>query len=165
MASILKVNEIQHTGGTSAMTLSSAGVVTEPTKPSWKINMSAQTLAGSTWTLMNANSAVYNIGNHYNTTSKTFTAPVAGTYYIYGQWFGSVGSNRAIVAFYKNSTRIFESLTVGSTANGGISYQGCTTIQCAATDTIQWYGYHEQGSGVAVNTNSNLSHWGGFLIG
>jgi hypothetical protein len=165
MASILKVNEIQHTGGTSAMTLSSAGVVTEPTKPSWKIHISTQTLTGSTWTLMNANSAVYNIGNHYNTTTKTFTAPVAGTYYIYGQWFGSVSSNRAIVAFYKNGTRFFESLTLGATSNGGISYQGCTTVQCVATDTLQWYGYHEQGSGVAVNTNPNLTHWGGFLIG
>ena len=49
MASILKVNELQHTGGTSAMTLSSAGVVTEPAKPQWKINCTSQVI--STWNL------------------------------------------------------------------------------------------------------------------
>lgn len=165
MSSILKVNNIQNSGGTSAISIDTAGRVTEPAKPQWKINCTSQTLTTATWTLMDANSAVYNIGNHYNTTSKKFICPVAGIYYVYGQWFGSVSSNRGISSFYKNGTRIYENLTLGITANGGGTYYGSTTIQCAAADEIQWYGYHEQGSNVVTNANGNLTHWGGFLIG
>lgn len=164
--STLKVGTIQdHANSNTAISIDSAGRVTEPAKPQWKINCAAQTLTTSTWTLMDANSAVYNIGNHYNTTSKKFICPVAGVYYVYGQWFGSVSSNRGISSFYKNGGRIYENLTLGITANGGGTYYGSTTIQCAINDEIQWYGYHEQGSNVAINTNGNLTHWGGFLIG
>ena len=38
MTSTLKVQNIAHTGGTNAIAIDSAGRVTEPTKPQWKIN-------------------------------------------------------------------------------------------------------------------------------
>ena len=163
--STLAVDAITNATGTSAITIDNAGRVTEPTKPQWKINCTSQAITTSTWTLMDATSAVYNIGSHYNTSAKKFVCPVAGVYYVYGQWFGSVTNLRAISAFYKNGTRIYEMLTRGTDQNGGGTYYGSTTIQCAVNDEIQWYGYHENGSNVTTNANSNLTHWGGYLIG
>ena len=164
--STLKVGTIQdHANSNTAISIDSGGRVTEPAKPQWKINCTSQVIATSTWTLMNATSAVYNIGGHYNTSTKTFTCPVAGVYLVYGQWFGSVTNNRAISSFYKNGNRIYEMLTRGTDQNGGGTYYGNTTIQCNASDTIQWYGYHENGSNVTTNANGNLTHWGGYLIG
>ena len=159
------INTIKRDANTTAIAIDSAGRVTEPTKPQWKINCTSQAITTSTWTLMNATSAVYNIGSHYNTSTKKFVCPVAGVYYVYGQWFGSVTNNRAISSFYKNGTRIYEMLTRGTDQNGGGTYYGSTTIQCAVNDEIQWYGYHENGSNVTTNANGNLTHWGGYLIG
>ena len=166
MTSILKVSEIQDpTNGTTAATIDSSGRILQPAKPAFKATCAAQTIATSTHVIMNAVGTVFNVGGHYSTTSKTFTAPVAGIYYFYGTWFGSGSAGRAMTSFYINGTRSSEHLTLMSNVNGGVPYPGSDTFQLSANDEVQWYGYQESGGNVAINTNSNITHWGGYLIG
>ena len=48
MASTLKVNEIQHTNGTSAMTIDTNGVISQPVKPAFHCKKdSAQTTSAN----------------------------------------------------------------------------------------------------------------------
>ena len=117
MASTLKVNEIQHTGGTSAMTVDSTGRILQPAKPAFRAYMSASQGAPSanTFTTIQFNTKSYDIGGNFNTSNYTFTTPVAGIYYFYtgysyvantGSESGGIisifagGSNIAAVDFY-----------------------------------------------------------------
>ena len=73
-----------HTDTARAMTIDADGRVTTPNQPRFLYHASGDigfTAAQSSW----ANLAVFNqehhnIGNHYNTTTDTFTCPVAGVY-------------------------------------------------------------------------------------
>lgn len=165
MTGILKVDSIQSSGGTAAMTIDSSGRVLTPARPAFKAACAAQTIATSTHVIMNATVTVFNVGSHYNASSKTFTVPVDGIYYFYGTWFGSGSVGRAMTSFYINGTRSSEHLTLMSNVNGGVPYPGSDTFQLSANDEVQWYGYQESGGNVAINTNSNITHWGGYLIG
>ena len=161
----LDVGTIRSTNGTTAATIDSSGRILQPAKPAFKATCAAQTLANSTHVIMTATTSVFNVGGHYSTTSKTFTAPVAGIYYFYGTWFGSGSAGRAMTSFYINGTRSSEHLTLMSNVNGGVPYPGSDTFQLSTGDEVQWYGYQESGGNVAINTNSNITHWGGYLVG
>ena len=56
MASILKVNEIQHTGGTSALTVDTNGIVGKPNIPAFRAySSSAGSIPHATFTIFDAN--------------------------------------------------------------------------------------------------------------
>ena len=86
----------------------------------------------------------YNIGNHFNTSNHTFTAPLAGRYLVLLS-VNVIGDN--IVYIYKNGT-----------ANIGGEYRSNPTgpwehcelsgvVECSANDTIQAYSYLLSSSG------------------
>ena len=147
------------------MTISSAGVVAEPVKPTFRATTTGITLAHGTWTLMNANVTTYNRGGHYNTTSKKFIVPVAGAYFFYGRWFGSASAGRGSSAIYLNGTLVAQNLTPMSNINGGTQHSVEHIQNCVVNDEVQWYIYQESGGNVTTNASSSLTHWGGFLIG
>ena len=82
MASILKVNEIQHTGGTTALTIDSSGRILQPAKPVFSVSKTtAQSeTAANAWVDINWDSVNINVGNCYS--ANVFTAPVAGNYFL-----------------------------------------------------------------------------------
>ena len=83
MASILKVNEIQHTGGTTAMTVDSNGRVLMPQRPLFKAGKTSTQNAVSvgTYEPVDWDVEVFDVGNNWDNTE--FTAPIAGMYYFY----------------------------------------------------------------------------------
>ena len=84
MSSVLKVNTIRHTNGTSGMTIDSSGRVFQPTKPSFNAHRnSGGDIAANTGSsgVVIFNSTTVNIGNGFDTSTGKFTAPVAGTYF------------------------------------------------------------------------------------
>ena len=174
MASVLKVENISHTNGTSALTIDSSGnlnvtnTLLTPTRPAFRaVSTGSWTIATSTFTIFPANSAIFNIGSAYNTGTYKFTAPVDGVYYFAGQWFGSVGSGRAIASIYKNDAQSggSQSLSLGSTSGGGISYATESMMQLDAGDTASFQTYQESGGTVTANQTSHLSFWYGYLLG
>ena len=80
MTSILKVNTLQDSTGTTAMTIDSSGRVLQPAKPCFFAHFSSGTFeitsSNSTKTPLDATDV--NIGNCWSTTNYEFTAPVAG---------------------------------------------------------------------------------------
>ena len=83
MTSIIKVDNIQSSGGTAALSIDSSGRVLTPARPAWSAYLSAD----SAQTTQNAyitapwNATAINDGN-FNTSTHAYTTPVAGLYHI-----------------------------------------------------------------------------------
>ena len=90
MASILKVNELQNTGGTTALTINSDGSMTRAKAPSFMHRGSVTTVTSNTsgynFLIFGASGSTdsFDIGSNYDNATSTFTAPHAGVY-----WFGT----------------------------------------------------------------------------
>ena len=86
MASIIGVDTIQNsTSGTTAMTISSGGVVSQPTKPVFRVVRSAdQSIANDTVTVIQFNVKTgnnnFDIGGYFNTSTYRYLPLVAGYY-------------------------------------------------------------------------------------
>jgi hypothetical protein len=105
MASILKVNEIQHTGGTSALTMDSSGRVLQPTKPAFAVrNARSSSYRGSNLFAGSDTTVIFDIGSDFATSGANdggFVAPVAGVYSFSVMGFTSNSAqNNAVGGFY-----------------------------------------------------------------
>lgn len=84
--STLKVQNIQHTNGTSGITLSSGGIITQPTIPCCQLRLTtanAQDTSNpytTTGTDIRFDSIQLNQGSCYSESTGRFVAPVAGIY-------------------------------------------------------------------------------------
>ena len=70
--------------GDPRMTINADGIVTKPNQPSFMVIMtSAPTLTGTAVTTLPWNSEIFDVGNNFNTSTYTFTAPVGGKYFMH----------------------------------------------------------------------------------
>ena len=147
MASTLKVNEIQHTGGTSAMTVDSSGRILQPAKPSFKAYMTGDQSAPSqsTFTTIQFNAENHDIGGNFNTSNYTFTTTVSGTYYFYVSYSyvpGASGTGGAIVQLLAGSTSIaaVDWHVVDTSARWGESCSTVVNLGANVAVTARAYG-------------------------
>jgi len=134
MASVIKVNEIQNSGGTSSLSINGSGIVTRPNVPAFFYGKStAQTAAGSnevvTWDVQWLNN-----GSHFS--SNTFTAPVDGIYSFTVYCLNNSDANQSDFKLYKNgNTTVARARNAGATGYETTSMSAL--VQLNATDTMQ----------------------------
>lgn len=81
MASILKYNKAQHTNGTDALTIDSAGRILTPNRPAFGVSTSTSLSINTNWSKMTWSTVDWNVGSHWSTTNNNWTVPIDGIYH------------------------------------------------------------------------------------
>lgn len=131
---------IWDSGGTERMRIDSAGRVTMPYQPVFSGNRVGLSqiinVAGPI-----SFTPVVNQGSHWNTSTNTFTCPVAGKYFVsfYNLTNGSATTSASSVFINRNGSGVFNAYTEGGTSTSGNNYWNSSTsgvLDCQASDTI-----------------------------
>ena len=115
--------------------IDATGRVTKPSQPGFAAYADGS-YSTSDNTVLEFATAQWNTGNHYNTSTSTFTCPVAGKYYIYTQFLTDSSDNRCICYIQINSSSKQE---ISATTRHYNSAQGSLIWSCSANDTIRIY--------------------------
>ena len=169
--STLKVQEIQHTGGTTAQTIDSTGRILTPARPAFHAYDASGPahieLTHGQWGVVPFDTTSINTGGHYNTSSYRFTAPVAGLYFFYIQLYMDKAGGVRYCGLYKNgSAHIALSQTQSNTDDDGTA-TATRIIELSVNDYIEPYYFHgtDTASSFFSNGNGIYSYFMGYLIG
>ena len=168
----LSVNTIAHTGGTTGITINSAGVVTQPTKPMFKVDQSTdQTISHATPTTVEFNNLshvdAFDIGSYFNTSNYRYIPQVAG-YYFFATTvtIQSSVTDYVIVFIRKNGVSQYRNLATDNPHNGHLSSHVSGIIQLnGSSDYVDVQVQHNAGSSKDTHSNFQYSNFSGFLIG
>jgi hypothetical protein len=167
MAATLRLDTIQSTTGTSAITITPAGIIGMPAQPAFSAyGNGAQAFSGTTAfqiLQLNIQNTLGTRTTGYNTSTYTFTAPVAGAYLFLGKitqqgttaagpsgWFfvnGATSSHEAMICYY----------------TGYMSSSGFQIIQLAAGDAVTFRVSNYNNSTFTIDTTR--SGFAGYLLG
>ena len=162
MASTLKVNTIQHTGGTSALTIDSGGRILQPEKPHFHVGKTNGHVGASTTILWN--SVIRDTESAYNTSTGKYTIPTGLT----GVWWFGVQA-------LANDTEFLEiNMKDGSTSIANARNRSDSGANINASTSINIAYYATAGAEIALNTQASssvygtgsaYSYWTGYFIG
>ena len=167
MASTLKVNEIQNTVGTTALTIDSTGRILQPAKPVFRAtgNNATQSLSNATNTVVLFDVAETNVGGGYDTSNGRFTAPVTGFYHFSASILIShSGATRMDLNFFKNgSVFVSHEFRDGGSVSTNASVHANCDAQLSAGDYIQVItAIH--GSAGSIYSEPKFWNFSGFLV-
>ena len=179
MTSVLKVDNIQNSSGTDAISIDSSGIITPtkhielPKQPrfyGWKA--ANQTLTRGTITKITGfTNAEVDTQSAFDGT--TFTVPVAGDYYLFASLYhdftpaGNDGESMTTY-IYRNGSGIsfshFRNHSTRDIDNNSLSTQAIWSLSVG--DTIEVYGYLSDNNGGNGQIASSLAtHFGGYMLG
>ena len=113
-----------------------------------------------------------NVGNHYNTSTYKFVAPVAGVYYFYGQVYYNNGSGQYRLQIRKtpNGGSAIQLNTSSHKAVGNDTSDSLSIIESMAVgDSVELYSDQNHSIQCYYNINNNTygahTYFMGYLIG
>ena len=150
----------QNGAAKTSLTIDASGRVTMPYQPAFlahgnNSNYIPISDVGAGYYVPFAN-AVTNIGNHYNSSTYKFTAPVAGMYHFHSAVYTRTGTI---------SEDIYTRWRVNNSSNKGYAYFYNTTgseIHHTLTDSIDIYLNASDYIGVTINGSANADMYTGF---
>ncbi len=164
--SILRVDQIQHSNGTAALTIDSSGRVVTPNRPAFFAASTQGTHTTNVSAVLDFGNAQINIGNHYNTGSYRFIAPVAGVYYFHTTVWTQQAASPVQLCWRKNGVQysVGDVATFIKSTAAGADHTIVNSIMLslvvndyvdlvvrAATNNVQWYGLHSWFMGYLVS--------------
>ena len=121
MTSVIKVDNIQSSGGTAALSIDSTGRILTPARPAFRGSRTATGADYTTETDMANYTEDFDIGDGFNPTTGIYTVPVTGLYHInFNLTHGSVAAATDINArLYVNTDdfRIRQDPEAGTSAS------------------------------------------------
>lgn len=152
---------------TKHIAIDDSGRVTMPLQPAFGASSSATSI--DTSSTLPYDSAIHNIGNYYNTSTRKFTAPVSGLYAFYGHWrfetsVASMIFHRFVLK--KNGTGVSHSLgNLSSRSTGNYSSVNISmAVYLNSGDYIQPYVECSTGTTFSISAGGEC-FFGGHLIG
>ena len=162
------------TGGSDRMRIDSAGRVTMPYQPAFMAGNASgsTTIANNTWLTVPLTTTKYNVGGHFNTSTYTFTAPVAGLYafkmvstFTTSSTYQSAGGNDFQLQLHVNGA-IYR---IGNGDYGGnaVGYFAASTrlsfaiLQAGDSVTMQVF----QNEGFTATIQLGMCNFSGYLVG
>ena len=129
--------------GNTVMSIDNAGRVTKPYQPVFSGNRDGKSGIINTAGLIDFNPIV-NTGSHWNTSTNTFTCPVAGRYFVsfYNLTDGGSTAVASSVEVRKNGSTFYNAYTQGGSNVDGNRYWNASAsgvFDCQASDTITLY--------------------------
>ena len=145
MASIIGVEQLQHTNGTTAATIDTAGRIIQPTKPSFfAFNNDNQwkSFGNTNFNTMPFDTTKHNVGNHYDTSNYRFTAPITGSYYFYMQFLHDATSTTSMgeCRFRRTSGGVTTTIAFSHDSVQGDMVDLATVYYLQANDYIEAQG-------------------------
>lgn len=173
MTSTLKVQNIAHTGGTTAMTVDSTGRILTPARPAFCVKRNGnQGITNNTAEKIQWNEERFDIGSNFDhTTNYYFTAPITGIYqFQYNLRLENLDTAGSYVQvkMKKNSGTTLDTYTIdlNEEFTSDVDYHMAThasIYQLTASDTV-YVEYHQSGGAVQTQIQSE-SIFSGYLVG
>ena len=182
MSSVLKVNTIKNSTGTTAMSIDGTGKITTPARPAFRVakTNSDQSITSGTSTKVTYNNVVFEVGGTNIGTTDKFVAPVAGIYHFdasvrVGPTTNNASFYNAQVFLKKNNglhVMLQQISTHANNLGGGVAHMsvcnlhGGVTTSLAANDEIEvWVTLEGSSPIVHATAASDYTYFSGFLIG
>ena len=174
MASTLKVNTIQHTGGTTGLTIDSSGRVFQPAKPAWRIGRGSNldvTSGQAANTVINFDltsdtSRRFFTQGGITVSSGVATVPVSGLYHVgTAIRFDNIGGGYTVVSIRMNNDTDSGTGTYnikGTTDTNYFTLTESSVFDLNANDQVKVYYYTESDTNFSVNLRS---YFWGYLVG
>tara|TARA_Y100000114_G_scaffold76399_1_gene70028 strand:- start:924 stop:1457 length:534 start_codon:yes stop_codon:yes gene_type:complete len=173
VATNIQSDTIKHSGGTSAISITSAGVVTQPAKPMFRVKQSSdQAISNATATVVQFNdktsSGAFDIGGYFNTSNYRYIPQVAGYYFVSSTvTIKSTTPDYVIIYITKNNSSVYRNLGMESNATNahvpahvsGIIYMN------GSSDYLDVQVQHNTGSSQNTNSTFSFTNFNGYLVG
>ena len=163
MASVIKVNEIQNSSGTTALSIDSSGLITQPNLIGFDARISAAFTSGTSMTKVgNVWTVDYNKGAVFTASTSRFVAPVEGFYlFNFAAEKSSDASTLFSITLYRNGSEINNVRIFHSTQDHRKTLTLTKLIKLDANDYIEPFLQ----SGTASTNFDNRGQFSGVLLG